>query len=475
MESKVKQPVSNNDTTKNSWLSLNPRSLPDVENGANGKYWKTKDGLELNGTVEKQEKPMSHMTEVEHPTSYGETLMHLFKGNLGSGLFAMGDAMKNGGIVLGPAAIIFLGLICTHCQHLLLTASTKIAQKTGVKVLPDFATTVELCFENGPPATQRLAKPMRKLVKLFLCVTQLGFCCVYFVFVSSNFKQLADYYGFEIDIHIHMALILGPIILTCLVRNLKYLAPLSAIANIFMAVGLVITFYYISQDLPAFSERDYVGTASNFPLFFGTALFAFEGIGLVLPLRNEMKKPDTFQKTFGVLNVGMVFVTIAFTCLGIVSYLKFGDDIQGSVTLNLPEDEILGQSVKILIALAILMSYALQFYIAIEIMWGQVEKTHPAMKHPIFYELAFRTLFVLITFVLAEAIPYLNLFISLIGAISSTALALLIPPLLEITTSDKSAFKIMKNIFIIIIGVIGCITGTYESIAAIVKAFQEDN
>lgn len=47
--------------------------------------------------------------------------MHLFKGNLGSGLFAMGDAMKNGGIVLGPAAIIFLGLICTHCQHLLVS------------------------------------------------------------------------------------------------------------------------------------------------------------------------------------------------------------------------------------------------------------------------------------------------------------------------------------------------------------------
>lgn len=78
-----------------------------------------------------------------------------------------------------------------------------------------------------------------------------------------------------------MAVILLPILLTALIRNLKYLAPFSTIANIFMAVGIVIVFYYSSQDLPSVTDRKYVAEWTQLPLFFGTALFAFEGIGLV--------------------------------------------------------------------------------------------------------------------------------------------------------------------------------------------------
>lgn len=47
--------------------------------------------------------------------------MHIFKGNIGSGLFAMGDAIKNAGLVVGPCVVIILGLICIHCMHLLVS------------------------------------------------------------------------------------------------------------------------------------------------------------------------------------------------------------------------------------------------------------------------------------------------------------------------------------------------------------------
>lgn len=48
-----------------------------------------------------------------------------------------------------------------------------------------------------------------------------------------------------------------------------------------MATGIALTLYYAFQDLPAISERHYVGEIKNLPLFFGTAIFAFEGIALV--------------------------------------------------------------------------------------------------------------------------------------------------------------------------------------------------
>lgn len=56
----------------------------------------------------------------------------------------------------------------------------------------------------------------------------------------------------------------------------------------------------------------------------------------VLPLQIEMRKPSYFVSWFGVLNVGITIVTILYGSMGFLAYLKYGEDIKGSVTLNLP-------------------------------------------------------------------------------------------------------------------------------------------
>lgn len=48
-----------------------------------------------------------------------------------------------------------------------------------------------------------------------------------------------------------------------------------------------------------------------------------------------MKKPKNFDRPLGVLNVGMVIVGAMFVVIGFLAYLKYGDAIEGSVTLNL--------------------------------------------------------------------------------------------------------------------------------------------
>jgi solute carrier family 36 (proton-coupled amino acid transporter) len=118
-------------------------------------------------------------------------------------------------------------------------------------------------------------------------------------------------------------------------------APCSSLANVCMITGLVISFYYASQDLPNINERDFLPSdISTLPLCFATAIFAFEGISLVLPLQNAMKEPHKFSKVTGVLNVGMTLVTIIFISFGMIGYWKYGDKTEGSLTLNLPKQEM---------------------------------------------------------------------------------------------------------------------------------------
>ncbi|KAF5289666.1 hypothetical protein FQR65_LT11783 [Abscondita terminalis] len=416
-----------------------------------------------------------HGHSVKHPTSYLETLMHLFKGNVGSGIFAMGDAFKNSGIVLGPILVPILGLICVHSSHLLLNASHYLKRKLNLDKNPDYSTTAELCFATGPERLQKFAPVARTLVNVFLCITQFGFCCVYFVFISSNVQQIMDTNGFVYSLKIHMAVVLIPVLFSSLVRNLKYLAPLSTAANLTMLIGIVITLYYTAQK--PFSKVEKFSEIEGLPLFFGTALFSFEGIGLVLPLENEMKNSKQFGKPLGVLNTGMTFVTFLYTLVGLMSYLKYGAGIKGSVTLNLPEDDILAQVVKGLIAFGILCTYPLQFYIPIGIMFPAIKKRFGPLSRPVLIELVFRTVFVLITFGLAVSIPYLESFITLVGAFSSSAVALIFPPILDLvnasSTSRLTPWIIIKNVLILVIGFAGCIAGSIESIKKIIESINK--
>ena len=78
---------------------------------------------------------------------------------------------------------------------------------------------------------------------------------------------------------------------------------------------------------------------AQYPLYFGTAIYAFEGIGVVLPLENQMRTPRDMRGWNGVLNTSMTIVTCLYIAVGFFGYLKYGESVQGSITLNLPVDQ----------------------------------------------------------------------------------------------------------------------------------------
>ncbi|KAF0301127.1 Proton-coupled amino acid transporter 4 [Amphibalanus amphitrite] len=374
----------------------------------------------------------------QNATTSCETLIHLLKGNVGSGILAMPDAMKNSGLLVGIIGLQLIGAVAIHCMHMLVDCSKMLGEEVGLRTM-DYATVAEEAFLCGPTPLRRLAAPARKLVNVFLCITQLGFCCVYVVFVSQNVKQVVDSYMPEhVSLYVYMVAIIIPWVLLCWIRDLKILTPFSMMANVLIIVGLVITFIYLLHDLPPISERKAFSSLAQLPLYFGTTIYAFEGHrsgrgtaswrGKVLPLENEMADPGEFRGWNGVLNTGMTLVMCMYTAVAFFGYLKYGDAVLGSITLNLPTSDWLAQVVRLSMAGAVFLTYMLMFYVPCKILIPPFIAKFHSERHKILAEFGLRTALVLFTLLVAALVPDLSLVISLVGAVSSSMLALILPP-----------------------------------------------
>lgn len=109
-----------------------------------------------------------------------------------------------------------------------------------------------------------------------------------------------------------------------------------------MSLGIGLIMKYILVGLPSLSERVDINTnLAEFPLFFGTTLFAIEAVGVVVALENNMKTPKSFGSRFGVLNVGMTVITLLYAAFGFLGYWKYGAASADSITLNLPSEDML--------------------------------------------------------------------------------------------------------------------------------------
>ena len=70
-----------------------------------------------------------------------------------------------------------------------------------------------------------------------------------------------------VDLRIYMAVLTALFLVPlCWIRKLKYLSPVSLIANILQSTSLVILFYFIFQDLPDVSTRPAFGSWKTLPL-----------------------------------------------------------------------------------------------------------------------------------------------------------------------------------------------------------------
>lgn len=163
--------------------------------------------------------------------------------------------------------------------------------------------------------------------------------------------------------------------LSC-IRTLKRLAIASACANLLQAVGIACILEYLMRDLGSLdlSKRDKFRPLDEVALGFGSAMFAFEGISVVLPIYLRMRDQTQMSGFLGLINVSYGILLVLYFCVGLFGFLRFGHDTKDSITLNLPPEPIY-DVVRAMFACSVLLTYPLQFYVPNEIVWNWARRT----------------------------------------------------------------------------------------------------
>lgn len=269
-----------------------------------------------------------------------------------------------------------------------------------------------------------------------------------------------------------ISLILIPTILLCMIPNLKYLAPFSALANIFNFIAIFAVFYYCLEDVSSLEIRPAHVTFSGICDFFGVALFAMQCMGILIPIENQTEDPSKFFGFCGILNIGMISMITTYLTMGVLGALKYGDEIHESIVLNLPIHHDFAKVANVLMVLAVFLPLGLHFFVIFEAFWNMIEDR--VEEHRGIMKFCTRLILILMIYLMAVTIPTIGAFVGLMGAVGYSIIDLICPPIIqtmilyrETSRYGKYHWKLWKNVVLLLFGIFIFIFGTINSLTVI--------
>ncbi|KAG8908140.1 neutral amino acid transporter [Tulasnella sp. 403] len=383
-----------------------------------------------------------------------QAILMLLKSFIGTGVLFLGKAFYNGGILFSSVVLVFIAAISLYSFLLLV--------RTKFVVSGSFGDLGGVLYGNW----------MRNAILTSIIISQIGFVSAYIIFVAENlqaFVLAVTKCTTELPI---VQLILVQLVIflpLSLIRNLAKLSTTALIADAFILVGLV---YIGGNEAALIAQRGIAKVqlfnSKDFPLLIGTAVFSFEGIGLVIPITDAMREPRKFPK---VLTGVMIFLTVLFGGAGALSYAAYGADIQTVVIVNLPQDQKFVQVVQFLYSMAILLSAPLQLFPALRIMenalWTRSGKMDPRVK---WQKNGFRVLVVFgCTLISWAGASDLDKFVSFVGSFCCIPLCFIYPAMLHLRACAKTRRERLIDWLMIIFGVVATI---YTSVGTIKLMFE---
>ncbi|GAA5803989.1 transmembrane amino acid transporter protein-domain-containing protein [Helicostylum pulchrum] len=378
--------------------------------------------------------------EMAPKASVGKAMFMFLKAFIGSGVLFLPKAFQNGGLALSIVLMILIACICLFAFLRLVNTQHIVGGS------------------YGDMGGLLYGQALRYIVLFFIIISQIGFVCSYFIFISGNLVSVVDVLsnctaGIEQKYYIWMPLVI--LIPLALVRHIAKLSFTAIIADVFILFGLICIIYFSADQLSTHGVGPNVAAVNpaNFALMIGTATFSFEGIGLIIPIVESMERPERFPF---VLTLGMLIVCVIYILIGTISYLAYGDQVQSAIVYNFPPDNNLTIAVQLLYSLAICLTAPLMLFPALKIIENGLFSRFRSGKESIAVKWSknfYRTVLCVLCAAIAFGIGGENLdkFVSLVGSVACVPLCFIFPGMFHYKVSKKITDKVL-NVALIIFG-----------------------
>ncbi|EXB40415.1 hypothetical protein L484_013718 [Morus notabilis] len=376
----------------------------------------------------------------KHLSSQPKTFANLFIAIVGAGVLGLPYTFKRTGWLTTLLMVFAIAALTHYCMMLLIHTRRRLETLTGFSKIASFGDLgFAVCGSFG-----------RILVDVLIILAQAGFCVGYLVFIG---KTMADLLNSSKSFYI----------LGCLpfqlglnsIKTLTHLAPLSIFADVVDLGAMSVVM--VQEALVVVRNGAVVRAFGGFSEFFyglGVAVYAFEGIGMALPLESEMRDKKKFGK---VLAFTMVFLSLIYVGFGILGYLAYGDETQDIITANLGPGVVstlvkLGLSVNLFFTLPLMMNPV--YEIVERRFWGGT------------YCLWLRWLWVLIVILVALFVPNFGDFLSLVGSGVCCALGFVLPSLFHFLVFKDEMGKVawFSDVTIFVVGIFLGVSGTWYAL-----------
>eukprot|EP00755_Sulcionema_specki_P033785 Sspe_Gene.101524::Locus_76110_Transcript_2_3_Confidence_0.500_Length_1670::g.101524::m.101524/K14209/SLC36A, PAT; solute carrier family 36 (proton-coupled amino acid transporter) len=377
-------------------------------------------------------------TAAEAGATVYQAFFLFLKSFVGGAILALPAAFAEGGLVAGTVAMVVISLWNFYCMYLLYQTGALV----GVVNLGDLA----------EAAGGRL---LRRTVEVSLFFTQCCFCVTYFIFFANCTAHAVEWFLYctgpdllsgwwAVALIALQVALFAPLV--CL-RRLQSMALPALLADALLFVCIA---YLLVSYITRLSRR---GVSPIAPLFLGrhlgvstgTVMFAFEGVGMVLPVASTMYDHSQFPI---VLMEACSVLLVLYTSFGALGCLAFGTAARPTVLVNLNEDTPSSPAPAILQlawSLSILITFPIQITPAVTLL--EHELAVPEGRN--YARVALVAVLGAVAYTFQSTF---DTFLSLAGVLCCLPMAVIYPPIFHFRLAAGTLAQAVIDITLLVLG-----------------------